>query len=160
MRLGHRHAERLLHTRVHKQVGGTVRLGQFLRAFRLGKGYELLRELPDLLLGEPHEHDGVLLGIQLFRQPHEVGQALALGPGARHAQNHEPVAYAVPLAEVARSGLEHARVDGVVAHLHGVLGQEALPHQVCEPLRRRDELHAPGRHQVEESPLLVEIPRA
>ena len=150
----------VLHRRVEENVGSRVDAGELLAGVRAGKTNDADRHLLNLLLGEPHKDDYVLLGIQLSRQAHEVNQALALGPNARHAQNHESIAYAVPLAEVTRGGLEHVRINGVVTHLHGVPGQETLPHQVREPLRRRDELHAPGRYQVEEPLLLVEIPRA
>ena len=45
-------------------------------------------------------------------------------------------------------------------YLHGVLGKEAQPYQVGKPLGGRDELLPVGRNQVEQTLLLVIIPRA
>ncbi len=153
------HAESFLNTWIHEYIGGGICLCKPLGIAHALQSDDLLWKPLYLPLVQSNKNDNVMF-IQLARQFHEIPQPLPLRPRTCNAENHEAVPDAIALAEVARSGLEHGSVYLVVLHRHRVFGQKRLTHEVGEPLRRRDQLHALGRNEVEETLLVLEVSRA
>ena len=150
----------VLARRVEEDVGSGVDFGELARRRGALKPDYAIRQALDLLLRKPHEHDGEAGRIELRRKPHEVAESLALRPRRRHPEDHEAVPDSVPLAEVTRSRPEDGPVDGVVAHLDGVVPEEALADEARKPVRRRYQGHPIRRHARECPPLVGEVPRA
>lgn len=149
----------VLARRVEKDVGGGVDSGELSGRRGALQADDAIRQPLDLPLRKPHEHNGEAGRVELRREPREVIEPLALRPWRRHPEDHEAVPYAVAIAEVARGGLEDGPVDGVVAHLDGVVSEEALADEARKPVRRRDQGHPLGGHARKGAPLVGEVPR-